>query len=71
MTMTRKLLAGTAAIGMFAAGGCVTDPQTGEREISTPGAIGGVAGAIGGYLLGDLIGGRNDRTERIDRKSVV
>src|SRR3546814_5977880 len=28
-------------------------------------AIGGVAGAVGGYFLGDLIGGRGDRTEKI------
>ncbi|MFN2259839.1 MAG: OmpA family protein [Parasphingopyxis sp.] len=65
MTRTKQLLAGTAAIGMLATGACVTDPNTGERDVSTTGAIGGVAGAIGGYLLGDLIGGRNDRTERI------
>src|SRR5690606_10581761 len=29
------------------------------------GAIGAGVGAVGGYLLGDLIGGRRDRTERI------
>lgn len=50
------LLASTAA--------CVTDPVTGERRISKA-AIGAGAGVIGGYLAGDLIGGRNDRTERI------
>ncbi|WP_129794482.1 OmpA family protein [Sphingosinicella sp. CPCC 101087] len=43
---------------------CVTDPNTGERRISKA-AIGAGAGAIGGYLLGDLVGGRRDRTERI------
>lgn len=43
---------------------CVTDPNTGERRVSRA-AIGGVLGAGGGYLLGDLIGGRNDRTEKI------
>ena len=44
--------------------GCVTNPETGKRTISKT-AIGGVGGALGGYLLGDLIGGRNDRTEKI------
>ena len=43
---------------------CVTDPETGNRTISKT-AIGGLGGAIGGYLLGDLVGGRRDRTEKI------
>ena len=53
---TAALLSTTAA--------CVTDPQTGERRISKA-AIGAVAGGVGGYFLGDLVGGRRDRTERI------
>ncbi|HZV19181.1 MAG TPA: OmpA family protein [Sphingobium sp.] len=44
--------------------GCVTNPETGNRTISKA-AIGGVGGALGGYLLGDLLGGRRDRTEKI------
>jgi outer membrane protein OmpA-like peptidoglycan-associated protein len=43
---------------------CVTDPETGNRTISKA-AIGGLGGAVGGYLLGDLIGGKRDRTEKI------
>lgn len=43
---------------------CITDPETGKKSISKA-AIGGVGGAVGGYLLGDLIGGRRDRTEKI------
>ena len=43
---------------------CVTDPEPGEKKISKA-AIGGVGGALGGYLLGDLIGGKRDRTEKI------
>ncbi len=54
-------LAGVALAGTSA---CVTNPETGEKRISRT-AIGGVAGAVGGYFLGDLIGGKRDRTERI------
>lgn len=43
---------------------CVTDPETGNRTISKA-AIGGIGGALGGYLIGDLVGGRRDRTEKI------
>ena len=43
---------------------CVTDPTTGNRTVSRA-AIGGVLGAGAGYLLGDLVGGKRDRTERI------
>lgn len=51
-------------LAALAVSGCVTDPETGSRRISKA-AIGGVGGAVGGYLLGDLLGGRNDRTEKI------
>lgn len=53
-----------ASIGALMLTGCVTDPETGEKRISKA-AIGGIGGALGGYLLGDLIGGRNSRTEEI------
>lgn len=45
-------------------GACISDPNTGEQRVSRA-AIGAGVGAVGGYLLGDLIGGRRDRTERI------
>jgi outer membrane protein OmpA-like peptidoglycan-associated protein len=63
MTFSRKitLLAVLAALPLSA---CVTDPVSGKRTISKA-AIGGAGGALGGYLLGDLIGGHNDRTEKI------
>jgi outer membrane protein OmpA-like peptidoglycan-associated protein len=51
-------------LAALAVSGCVTDPETGNRRISKA-TIGGVGGAVGGYLLGDLLGGRNDRTEKI------
>ena len=65
MSASRRfgLSAATAAL-LFTTAACVTDPNTGERRVSR-GAIGAGVGAVGGYLLGDLIGGRRDRTERI------
>lgn len=56
ITSLAALLATTAA--------CTTDPVTGQRKVSKA-AIGGGAGLAAGYLLGDLLGGRNDRTEKI------
>lgn len=50
------LIAGTAA--------CTTNPETGNKRLSRAG-IGAIGGAVGGYLLGDILGGRNDRTEKI------
>jgi len=43
---------------------CVTNPETGNQRISKA-AIGGIGGVVGGYLLGDILGGRNDRTAKI------
>ncbi|HEY6916429.1 MAG TPA: OmpA family protein [Allosphingosinicella sp.] len=56
IALSAALLATTTA--------CVTDPTTGQRTISKT-AIGAGLGVIAGYLGGDLIGGRNDRTEKI------
>ncbi|MBC2779022.1 OmpA family protein [Parasphingopyxis marina] len=64
MRVRSAILAGTAAISLLGTTACVTNPETGNQRVSRA-AIGGVAGAVGGYLLGDLLGGRNDRTERI------
>ncbi len=57
------LVAVTSSIAL-ATSGCITDPNTGQQRISRA-AIGGVVGAAGGYLLGDILGGRNDRTAKI------
>lgn len=43
---------------------CATDPYTGRRTISKT-AIGAGVGLIGGYLAGDVVGGRNDRRAKI------
>ncbi|MGN6376734.1 MAG: OmpA family protein [Sphingomonas sp.] len=59
-----KLTTAAALGAMLATSACVTDPQTGRQHLSKT-AIGGVGGALGGYLLGDLVGGRHDRTEKI------
>jgi outer membrane protein OmpA-like peptidoglycan-associated protein len=50
--------------GLLATAACTTNPETGKRRISKA-AIGGVGGAAAGLLLGDLLGGRDDRTEKI------
>ena len=63
--MSKRITAAVAAALLATTAACVTNPETGEREFPTRTVIGGAAGAIGGYLLGDLIGGRRDRTERI------
>jgi outer membrane protein OmpA-like peptidoglycan-associated protein len=64
MRVRSAIFAGTAAISLLGTTACVTNQETGNQRVSRA-AIGGVAGAVGGYLLGDLVGGRNDRTERI------
>lgn len=64
MKISYKFAACAAGIAMLGATACVTNPETGNQRVSSA-AIGGVAGAVGGYLLGDLVGGRRDRTERI------
>ncbi len=64
MMKKNQLITLSLMAAMLPLSACVTDPETGQRTISKA-ALGGVGGALGGYLLGDLIGGRSDRTEKI------
>jgi outer membrane protein OmpA-like peptidoglycan-associated protein len=58
------MLAGIALSGAALTAACTTDPYTGQRRINST-AVGILGGALGGYLLGDLVGGRHDRTEKL------
>ena len=64
MKTSAKFLTMAALSALVATSACTTDPETGQQRLSKA-AIGGLGGAVGGYLLGDLIGGRRDRTEKI------
>ncbi len=64
MKFSPKIAAAAASLSLLSVSACTTDPETGQRTISKT-AIGGIGGALGGYLLGDLVGGRRDRTEKI------
>lgn len=55
--MTKRMLLAAALAAALATGGCVTDPDTGQRHLSKTG-IGALAGAGGGGLIGGLAGGR-------------
>lgn len=59
-----NIISAALLVAILPLAACVTDPETGKKTISKA-AIGGVGGAVGGYLLGDLIGGKRDRTEKI------
>jgi outer membrane protein OmpA-like peptidoglycan-associated protein len=65
MRIANRLFGAAAAAALLTTAACVTNPDTGERRVSTKGAIGGVVGAVVGYFAGDVIGGRRDRTEKI------
>ena len=61
MKKSRIFISSLAAVSLLGVSACVTDPNTGERDVSVYGAGGAVAGAGLGYLLGGLIGGKTAR----------
>lgn len=58
------LLTAIAVSAAMASAACTTDPYTGQRTINRT-AVGIGMGAIGGYLLGDLVGGSHDRNAKV------
>ncbi|MBK5264391.1 MAG: OmpA family protein [Alphaproteobacteria bacterium] len=64
MNITHTILGAGAMGALLLTTACTTNPETGNKRVSKA-AIGGVAGAVGGYFLGDLVGGKHDRTEKI------
>ena len=62
MRFERNLVA-AAAVALLGTA-CTTDPYTGQQRVNRT-AVGIAGGALAGYLLGDLVGGRNDRTEQL------
>lgn len=62
--MKTKFASGGLIAVLLATSACVTDPETGKKSISNA-TIGGVGGAVAGFLLGDILGGKRDRTEKI------
>lgn len=63
MPVRKRFMAALMATSLLGTTACVTNPNTGEREFPVRTAIGAGVGALGGYLLGDLIGG--SRTAQI------
>lgn len=60
MKKSRIFISSFATVALLSTTACVTDPNTGERKVSRT-AIGGTGGAVAGYLLGGLIGGKTGR----------
>lgn len=64
MRLHRSLVLAATTTAFVVVGACTTDPYTGQQRVNRT-AVGIAGGAIAGYLLGDLVGGRNDRTEQL------
>jgi outer membrane protein OmpA-like peptidoglycan-associated protein len=57
MPVSKRFSAILMATTLLGTTACVTNPETGEREFPVRTAVGTGIGALGGYLLGDLIAG--------------
>ena len=64
MRTLRKLSAVAITGALITTAACTTDPYTGQRTINKT-AVGILGGAVGGYLLGDLVGGSHDRNAKL------
>ena len=64
MKFSRTMTAVALSTALVTTSACTTNPETGNRRLSNTG-LGAILGAAGGYLLGDIVGGRNSRTEQI------
>ena len=62
--MRRNVLIAAAFSGTLLTAACTTDPYTGQRTVNRA-AVGIIGGAVGGYLLGDLVGGNHDRNAKV------
>jgi outer membrane protein OmpA-like peptidoglycan-associated protein len=62
--MRRKAIIALTLSGPLFTAACTTDPYTGQRTINRT-AVGILGGAVGGYLLGDLVGGNHDRNAKV------
>src|SRR4028118_589339 len=62
MPVSKRFTAALLATSLLGTPACVTNPETGEREFPVRTAAGTGLGALGGYLLGDLIAGGRSGT---------
>ena len=56
MKQSRLVLSCLAAVSLVTVSACATDPNTGQKRISRT-AIGAGIGAVGGLLVGGMVGG--------------
>jgi outer membrane protein OmpA-like peptidoglycan-associated protein len=59
-----QLVTALALSGALITTACTTDPYTGQQRVNRT-AVGIIGGALGGYLLGDLVGGSHDRGAKL------
>ena len=60
MTLRRVWMSALCGVSLIATSACVTDPNTGHKNVSRT-AIGATAGVVGGLVIGGLLGGGTGR----------